>query len=80
MISAFTEPRAAALLDGSVELLLIVVREVVVEVQVVVVSVGGRRSTRSAVGIDELVEGLAEGVVDLLAEEGRRNMPAVGPS
>jgi hypothetical protein len=51
---------------------------VVVELQVVVISVGGRRSTRSAVGVDVLVECLAEGVVDLLAEEGRNDMAAVG--
>ena len=78
MISAFLKSGVVAALVVGPEGQLIVDWEVVVEAQAVVVRFRRRRSTRSVAGVDVLAERLAEGVVDLLAEEGRRNTAAVG--
>ena len=78
MIAAFLKSSVVVVLMVGLVGPRIVDRKVVVDRLAIVVCFRGRRSTRSVVGVDVLVEGLAEGVVDLLAEEGRRNMAAVG--
>ena len=78
MISAVLKSSVVVVLVVGLVGPLFVDPEVVVDPLAFVVCFRGRRSTRSVVGVDVLVEGLAEGVVDLLAEEDRRNMAAVG--
>ena len=78
LISTFLKSSVVVVLVVGLVGPLIVDRDVVVDPLAIVVCSRGRRSTRSVVGVEVLVEGLAEGVVDFLAEEGRRNMAAVG--